>query len=122
MERQLLLPLISVCALFGIRNPASFGQAPPTADQTVRFTVPRIELPQLEKHPMIACTPDELGRLKAAHAGGEREHEAVARAIVAAGRQLGRPISFPARGGQHNQWYQCDKCQIGLRTVDATHH
>jgi hypothetical protein len=83
---------------------------PPIAEEAARFSVPRIELPQLEKHPRIACTPEELGRLKAAYAGSGREHEAVARVIDEAGGQLKRPIIFPPRGGQHNQWYQCDKC------------
>ena len=105
-----------------ICNAVSFGQAPRIAEKAARLSSPRIELPQLEKHPMIACTPEELGRLKAAYAGRGREQEAVARVIVAAGGQLGRPVVFPPRGGQHNQWYQCDKCQIGLKTVDATHH
>ena len=31
-------------------------------------------------------------------------------------------LSFLPRGGQHNQWYQCEKCQLGLRTIDSTHH
>ena len=37
-------------------------------------------------------------------------------------RMLQEPVAFPPEGGQHNQWYQCDKCEIGLETVDATHH
>ena len=123
MNRQpAALSLVFLCALSCICNAVSFGQAPLIAEKAARLSSPRIELPQLEKHPMIACTPEELGRLKAAYAGRGREQEAVARVIVAAGGQLGRPVVFPPRGGQHNQWYQCDKCQIGLKTVDATHH
>ncbi len=42
--------------------------------------------------------------------------------VKEAERFVGEPVEFPPRGGQHNQWYQCDKCEIALRTVDATHH
>ncbi|MBT4814715.1 MAG: alginate lyase family protein [Lentisphaerae bacterium] len=31
-------------------------------------------------------------------------------------------IEFPPRGGHHNQWYQCEACQVALKTVDDTHH
>jgi hypothetical protein len=123
MNRQpAALLLVFLCPLYRICNTASFGQEPPIAEKATSLSVPRVELPRPEKHPMIACTPEELGRLKAAYAGNGREQEAVARVIIAAGGQLGRPVVFPPRGGQHNQWYQCDKCQIGLKTVDATHH
>ncbi len=39
-----------------------------------------------------------------------------------AARCVGRAIVFPPRGGQHNQWYQCDQCQTALRTLDGIHH
>jgi hypothetical protein len=35
---------------------------------------------------------------------------------------LKHDVEFPPEGGQHNQWYQCDQCQIALETVDDTHH
>jgi hypothetical protein len=35
---------------------------------------------------------------------------------------IGEPTVFPPRGGQHNQWYQCDKCQVALKTIDPTSH
>ncbi len=37
-------------------------------------------------------------------------------------RFVEKPVTFPPRGGQHNQWYQCDKCEIALKTIDDTHH
>ncbi|MEJ2298891.1 MAG: alginate lyase family protein [Woeseiaceae bacterium] len=46
----------------------------------------------------------------------------VATYVKEAERFIDEPITFPPRGGQHNQWYQCDDCQIALRTIDATHH
>jgi hypothetical protein len=73
-------------------------------------------------HPAIACTADELGRLRAAYRGRGPNREPVARRIRAADQALRGDLVFPPRGGQHNQWYQCDKCQIGLETVDASHH
>jgi hypothetical protein len=100
----------------------SFGQEQPFSEKQARYTAPPIELPHPEKHPMIACTTEELARLKAAYNSKGREHEVVARVVGAVKDQLGRPVVFPPRGGQHNQWYQCDKCQISLKTVDASHH
>jgi len=72
--------------------------------------------------PVIACTAEELGRLRAAYAGGGPEHEVVAGLVARADRAMEQPLTFPPRGGQHNQWYQCDNCQIALETVDPTHH
>lgn len=119
-RQQESLRLVFLCALYC--NSESFGQEPPIAEQAARLSVPRIELPHLEKHPRIACTPEELDRLKATYAERGRGQEAVVRVIAAARGQLGRPVVFPPRGGQHNQLYQCARCQIGLKTVDATHH
>ena len=39
--------------------------------------------------------------------------------VKEAERFVDEPVEFPPRGGQHNQWYQCDKCEIALKTVDA---
>jgi len=73
-------------------------------------------------HPHLACTPDELERLRQAYRGQGVEHGVVAAYVTDAERVIADPIHFPPRGGQHNQWYQCDKCQVALRTTDATHH
>ena len=86
------------------------------------WQVPEIRLPKARAHPVIACTPEELGRLRAAYQAGGPAHDVVASTVDQAGRVAGKPIVFPPRGGQHNQWYQCDKCQLPLKTVDATHH
>lgn len=73
-------------------------------------------------HPCLACDTEELGRLRQVYHGQGFDHEVAATYVKEAERFIGEPIVFPPRGGQHNQWYQCDKCQIALRTVDATHH
>jgi len=73
-------------------------------------------------HPHLACTAEELGRLRQAYRGQGAEHDAVASYVTDAERFITDPINFPPRGGQHNQWYQCDACQVALRTIDATHH
>jgi hypothetical protein len=73
-------------------------------------------------HPHLACTADELQRLRQAYRGQGAEHDVVAAYVSDAERFIGDPVGFPPRGGQHNQWYQCDKCQVALRTIDATHH
>lgn len=86
------------------------------------WTMPGLERPLPREHPVIACTPAELDRLRSAFSAKGPAHDLVAAEIEAAQTALGEPIEFPPRGGQHNQWYQCDKCQLGLETVDDTHH
>ena len=86
------------------------------------WTMPDIDIPREQKHPSVACTPEELGRLRMAWKGTGAEHAVVAKQIDAAEKHLKGKVEFPPRGGQHNQWYQCDKCQIALKRVDDTHH
>jgi hypothetical protein len=81
-----------------------------------------IRLPNPQPWPSVACTAEELARLRAAYRGAGPEHAMVAERVGQAERMLKEPVAFPPEGGQHNQWYQCDKCEIGLETVDATHH
>jgi oligo-alginate lyase len=76
----------------------------------------------IKKHPMIAVTSDELRRLKAAWTGSGAEHMVIENRIKRVDKILAEPINFPPEGGQHNQWYQCSDCQIGLVTIDPTHH
>jgi len=81
-----------------------------------------LRLPEKLEHPQLACTAEELARLKAALAGSAAERAPVERVVKSAERFLAAQLVFPPRGGQHNQWYQCEKCQLGLQTVDDTHH
>lgn len=85
-------------------------------------SLPPIHLPADSGHPCLACTPAELARLRAAWEGTGPRHAVVAAVVARAEKALGQPPVFPPRGGQHNQWYQCEECQVGLRTVDETHH
>ncbi|MFA7172479.1 MAG: heparinase II/III family protein [Kiritimatiellia bacterium] len=71
---------------------------------------------------MIACTADELSRLRTSYHSKDHTRLPVAAMVKSGEEALRQPVVFPSRGGQHNQWYQCDKCQIALKTVDATHH
>ncbi|MBI5852742.1 MAG: alginate lyase family protein [Planctomycetes bacterium] len=69
--------------------------------------------------PILACSAAELANLRAGFGRGA----APLRSVVDAARaRLGTPVGFPPRGGQHNQWYQCDACQRALTTVDDSHH
>ena len=86
------------------------------------WPLPPTTLPAALKHPCLAATPQELQRLRAAFAQTGPAHDAVARLIRDADRALAAPVHFPPRGGQHNQWYQCEPCQMGLKTVDDSHH
>lgn len=92
------------------------GPRPADAQSDLKVVLPECS------HPHLACTAEELDRLRQAYRGQGPEHEVVADRVAEAGRFMAEPVNFPPRGGQHNQWYQCDACQVALRTVDATHH
>jgi len=109
MRRRAFLAF--ACCLL-VRCSAAATQGPP----------PMFNLPKDLKHPCLACTPAELARLRKAWKGRGPAHEVVARRIRRADAALRAKLVFPPRGGQHNQWYQCDKCQVALKTVDPTHH
>ena len=81
-----------------------------------------IELPEPQPWPSVACTTNELERVRAAYKSNGPEHDVIARRVRGAEPALARYVEFPPEGGQHNQWYQCDKCQIALETGDDTHH
>ena len=83
---------------------------------------PTVKLPEPLKHPVVACTPEELERLRAAYRSSGPEHDALAWIVRRAEAAVKRKLEFPPRGGQHNQWYQCERCQMGLKYVDDTHH
>ncbi|MGQ9648895.1 MAG: alginate lyase family protein [Phycisphaerae bacterium] len=86
------------------------------------WTAPAVRIPHPDRHPLIACTPEELARLQTACNGSGPAHDVVVAAVKAADKFLDDPITFPPRGGQHNQWYQCDKCELALETVSDTQH
>lgn len=81
----------------------------------------KIVLPDA-RHPYLACSADELQRLQQAYHGDGRAHDIVAARVEDAERFVDDLMNFPPRGGQHNQWYQCDACETALRTIDVTHH
>src|SRR4051794_7811913 len=81
-----------------------------------------ITLPNPQTYPSIACTAEELARLRDAYRIPGATHEVVAKRVSQANAALKAEVVFPPEGGQHNQWYQCDQCQLTLETVDATHH
>jgi len=83
---------------------------------------PPVRLPEPLRHPVVACTEAERGRLRAAWKSKGAEHHAVAGIVRRADAALKDDLAFPPRGGQHNQWYQCEACQMGLKTIDAAHH
>jgi hypothetical protein len=75
-----------------------------------------------KKHPLIAVTPKELSLLKAAWAATGAEHLVLENRFKRVDQAVASPLRFPPEGGQHNQWYQCTSCQMGLVTIDSTHH
>jgi hypothetical protein len=81
----------------------------------------RVILPE-GAHPHLACTVGELARLRQAYHSEGQQRDVVAARVREAERFVEEPVTFPPRGGQHNQWYQCDRCEIALQTIDDTHH
>ena len=65
-----------------------------------------ITLPDPQPYPSVACTAQELTRLREAYRGGGREREPVARQVAQANQALKEDVIFPPEGGQHNQWSQ----------------
>lgn len=70
----------------------------------------------------LAATPEELSRLRAALSTGGEKADVVGKIVTRADQALKRTISFPPEGGHHNQWYQCEPCQLGLEALDETRH
>lgn len=92
------------------------------APAATNWTPPTITLPDKPAHPIIAATSNELARLRAAWQGTGPEHDALAALITRADAVQSTPVEFPPRGGQHIQWYQCDKCQVALTQIEKGKH
>ena len=108
--------ILAICLLVVAMVPAgSRGAAQVAATSTVNPAWPK-------QHPVIACTAEELARLQTAYRGNGPTHDVVVKMVKAGEAALQPPVTYPPRGGQHNQWYQCDKCQVALTTIDDTHH
>jgi PHP family Zn ribbon phosphoesterase len=89
---------------------------------TILAVTPSLGASDPRPYPSVACTPQELTRLRNAYQSSGSDHDVVAKRIEQADAALNADVVFPPEGGQHNQWYQCDQCQLALKTVDATHH
>ncbi|MEE2825755.1 MAG: heparinase II/III family protein [Planctomycetota bacterium] len=82
----------------------------------------KVEL-SAQPFPRIAATPLELQRLRTAWRSDHSDRQqVVADRLAAADRAIAGPLVFPARGGQHNQWYQCRDCQLALQQNRSGSH
>ncbi len=73
--------------------------------------------------PRITVTEAELQRLRNALRGNDEETKLVVLTIIRdADQALETPVTFPPRGGQHNQWYQCQDCQLALQQQKSDGH
>lgn len=102
----------------------SISLAPARADRraAVDWDPPTVMFPERTNGPVIACTPDEWQRLRKAWQSSGPEHQVIQARIDRAESHLDTVLEFPPRGGQHNQWYQCEGCQLGLKTLSDTQH
>lgn len=117
-----ILALVGLLILSGCtthRNELLMNDHPVVVPESTSITLPDAT----KVWPLVACTPIELERLRTAWQTGEGPtYDAVAHHVRRAEEALTREIEFPPEGGQHNQWYQCDACQLALVTIDDTHH
>lgn len=75
------------------------------------------------KHPVIAVTQQELQRIRNAWKSGEGvDYKVLKRFVQSSDSALKNTIEFPPRGGQHNQWYHCTKCEVRLKTISPEKH
>ncbi len=79
----------------------------------------RVVAPVRSAGPVVVATEAEVTNLRTAY---KRKLGPVVGLVSRAGKGLSGEVRYPPRGGQHNQWYQCDDCQLALKTVDETHH
>ena len=82
-----------------------------------QYDVSEVVFQKDRKHPILACTPEELNRLKEAYDSNGEEGAFLADLKERVDEWMEDPVVFPPRGKAHNQWYQCDDCQIGLETL-----
>ncbi len=73
-------------------------------------------------YPLIACNAEELTCLRQAMVLTNEAGKIIFQRVNSAQKQLSNSVSYPPRGGRHNQWYQCDKCQVALTKIDNEHH
>ncbi len=125
--RQILLFLLLAIFCKGCQAPAT-GEFTPKSSAQVQSEIEsylnshKWQKDEKNKYPVIAATPAEIKRLKAAWSGKAAGKEVLENRFARADRAMKEPLFFPPEGGQHNQWYQCADCQIGLKTVDDHHH
>ncbi|NLB55011.1 MAG: alginate lyase family protein, partial [Lentisphaerae bacterium] len=83
-----------------------------------------VELPdKFPENPFIACNRVELELLKKAYKSDDKSVSKVVEDLVkAADKAIEGELKFPPRGGQHNTFYQCKKCQTALVSLSETRH
>ena len=50
------------------------------------------------------------------------DYKTLAQIVSTAKNCIDTPIEFPLRGGQHQQWYQCEKCETRLKRLSPKQH
>ncbi|MDZ4198182.1 MAG: alginate lyase family protein, partial [Kiritimatiellia bacterium] len=81
-----------------------------------------IRLPSQPTRSFLICDEAMRDRLRAVWNGEGPEKDVLAAMVQDAEAALHIAVVYPPRGGQHQQWYQCDPCQTALKTVSDTEH
>lgn len=121
-----ILLTFSIC-LYGCKEKKSF-EFNPRSPELIRSEIETFiqnfdwQNSESDEQPFLTTDREELKRLKKAWLSKGPGHEVLSERFARADRAIADTLSFPPEGGQHNQWYQCSDCQIGLETIDNTHH
>ena len=108
-------------------GPGSVGRAAdPAPSQPVEekgegYSVPRIDLPPVAKHPLVSCTPEEVARLKTAYAGKGPEREVVAR-VVPPRPDWVNPSSSHLAAASTTSGTSARNARLAAEHSDDTHH
>ena len=66
---------------------------------------------------------DEITRIQTAwQSKTGQDYQVLEKIVKKADDAVKNPLVFPPRGGQHNQWYQCTKCECALKTLSPAQH
>jgi Heparinase II/III-like protein/Alginate lyase len=80
------------------------------------------KLPRSRRHPLIALTAEELQRLHRAWNSRGQDRKALSKFVAATEDFRKSKLVLPPEGSDHNQWYQCERCQAGLKTLSPSRH
>ncbi len=80
--------------------------------------MPVYSIPEDLSRPAVACDASELANLRRAYHAQGPQGDLVRQRVQRARARLEAPTWIPPVGAENRSWYQCDDCQIALRTEE----